>query len=143
MSSKGTILVTGTNGGLGTAIVNHILNTPSLADNYTGVYSVRNAATANNLQNALQAAPESHHHETVELDLSSLAHVRSAAADINGRVEKGELPPIRALILNAGYQDHTELVSRVATQKLAFYLTSCTGRHSQMMVLKRHGTSIT
>ena len=57
MSPKGTILVTGTNGGLGTAIVNHILNTPSLADNYTGVYIVRSAATANNLQNALQAAP--------------------------------------------------------------------------------------
>jgi NAD(P)-dependent dehydrogenase (short-subunit alcohol dehydrogenase family) len=114
MSSKGTILVTGTNGGLGTAIVGRILKTPSLADNYTGVYTVRKTATAKNLQNALQAAPGSHRHETVELDLSSLAHVRSAAADINSRVEKGEIPPIRALVLNAGYQDHTDLVCRVA-----------------------------
>ncbi|PTB67052.1 NAD(P)-binding protein [Trichoderma citrinoviride] len=106
MASAGTIIVTGSNGGLGSAIVENILSKPDLASNYTGVYAVRKAATATKLQAALSKAPPDHKHETIELDLGSLADVRKVAADINARVAKGDLPRIRALILNAGYQDH-------------------------------------
>lgn len=42
MTSKGAILVTGANGGLGSAIVQNIISTPGLASNYTGIYAVRN-----------------------------------------------------------------------------------------------------
>ncbi|KAF3076397.1 Short-chain dehydrogenase TIC 32 [Trichoderma lentiforme] len=106
MGSKGTIIVTGANGGLGSAIVQNILGTPDLASNYTGVYAVRKAATATKLNAALSRAPANHKHETVDVDLGSIADVRKVATDINDKVAKGELPRIRALILNAGYQDH-------------------------------------
>ncbi|RFU73479.1 short-chain [Trichoderma arundinaceum] len=107
MTSKGTILVTGTNGGLGSAIVRNIISTPDLASNYTGIYAVRKAATAKTLQATLARVPSNHKHETADVDLGSLASVRKVGADINARVAKGELPRIRALILNAGYQDHS------------------------------------
>ncbi|KAH7492769.1 hypothetical protein FOMA001_g972 [Fusarium oxysporum f. sp. matthiolae] len=108
-SSQGTILITGTNGGLGSAIVTNILGKPELASNYTGVYTVRRAAAATRLQQVLKSAPEAHRHDVVDLDLSSLASVRMMATGINRRVAAGDLPPIRALILNAGYQDHEEI----------------------------------
>ncbi|KND89531.1 Short-chain dehydrogenase TIC 32, chloroplastic [Tolypocladium ophioglossoides CBS 100239] len=108
-SSTGSILVTGANGGLGSATVKHILKTPDLASKYTGLYTVRKAATASQLRAALNKAPSGHKHETLELDLSSLKSVKATAADINGRVATGALPPIRALILNAGYQEHATL----------------------------------
>ncbi|EHK17485.1 uncharacterized protein TRIVIDRAFT_226446 [Trichoderma virens Gv29-8] len=110
MGSKGTIIVTGANGGLGSAIVQNILGTPDLASNYTGVYAVRKVATAAQLQAALSRAPSNHKHEAVDLDLGSVEDVRKVATDINAKVAKGELPKIRALILNAGYQDHTDIV---------------------------------
>lgn len=109
--SKGSILVTGANGGLGSAIVQNIISTPDLASNYAGIYAVREAATATSLRGVLYRAPSDHKHETVDFDLGSLASVRKTAADINARVAKGELPRIRALILNAGYSDYTNLVS--------------------------------
>ncbi|KAF4456820.1 hypothetical protein F53441_1117 [Fusarium austroafricanum] len=108
-SYKGTILITGANGGLGSAIVANIVGKPELASNYTGVYTVRKAATATRLQNILRSAPQSHKHDVVDLDLDSLANVRTMAAEINRRVAAGDLPPIRALILNAGYQDHEDI----------------------------------
>ncbi|UKZ79586.1 hypothetical protein TrVFT333_007344 [Trichoderma virens FT-333] len=110
MGSKGTIIVTGANGGLGSAIVQNIVGTPDLASNYTGVYAVRKVATAAQLQAALSRAPSNHKHEAVDLDLGSVEDVRKVATDINAKVAKGELPKIRALILNAGYQDHTDIV---------------------------------
>ncbi|KAH6608668.1 short-chain [Trichoderma cornu-damae] len=110
MSSKGTILMTGANGGLGSSIVKNIICTPDLASNYTGVYVVRKAATAKKLKSTLARAPSTHKHETVDLDLSSVDKVKKVAADINARVANGELPRIRALILNAGYQERSGLV---------------------------------
>ncbi|KAM0446635.1 hypothetical protein ACHAO4_009307 [Trichoderma viride] len=110
MTSKGAILVTGANGGLGSAIVQNIISTPDLASNYAGIYAVRKAATATTLRGVLRHAPSDHKHETVDIDLGSLASVRKTAADINARVAKGDLPRIRALILNAGYSDYTKLV---------------------------------
>ncbi|RGP66512.1 hypothetical protein FLONG3_8822 [Fusarium longipes] len=108
-TAEGTVLVTGTNGGLGSAIVTDILQKPVLASNYTGLYTVRKAATATRLRKILNTAPKSHKHEIVDMDLSSLASVRTAAAEINRRVATGELPRIKVLILNAGYQDHEQI----------------------------------
>ena len=107
MSAQGTILVTGTNGGLGSQIVASILKNPELAGPYHGIYTVRKASSAAQLQAVLRNAPATHQHETVELDLGKLAQVRATAARINARVAAGELPRIRALVLNAGFQEHT------------------------------------
>lgn len=122
-SSQGTILITGANGGLGSAIVTNILGKPHLASNYAGVYTVRSTATATRLQQVLKSASEGHRHDVVDLDLSSLASVRTMATRINRGVAAGDLPPIRALILNAGYQDHEEIVSSNQTVKDALYLS--------------------
>ncbi|KAK3689099.1 putative short-chain dehydrogenase [Podospora appendiculata] len=99
--AKGTILVTGANGGLGSAIVARIVSTPELAA-YHGIYTVRDRSSA--VIPALQSS-NSHAHDVVSLDLAKLSNVREAAAALNERVAAGEIPPIRALVLNAGYQE--------------------------------------
>ncbi|KAH8156637.1 hypothetical protein CIB48_g11609 [Xylaria polymorpha] len=108
-SAKGSIFVTGANGGLGSAIVQHIVKTPSLAKNYYGLYTVRNTERAAAVQDVLRDAKVSagHSYDLVPLDLSSLASTRKAAEDINKRVAEGSIPPIRALILNAAWQEYT------------------------------------
>lgn len=59
------------------------------------------------LNEALESAPSGHKYEKMALDLSKLSIVREVANTINKRVAEGSLPRIRALILNAGYQEHT------------------------------------
>jgi NAD(P)-dependent dehydrogenase (short-subunit alcohol dehydrogenase family) len=103
-NAKGTVLVTGANGGLGSALVSRLLSTPETAA-YHGIYTARNAAAAPALRSALKKGKLAHSHsyDIISLELTNLASVRTAAAMINKRVAAGEIPPIRALILNAGY----------------------------------------
>ncbi|KAI0015224.1 putative short-chain dehydrogenase [Xylariomycetidae sp. FL0641] len=108
-SPKGSILLTGANGGLGVAVVRALTARPDLARGYHGVYTVREPSRATDLHGALaSAAPHAHPHEVLPLDLTRLADVRRAAADLNGRVARGELPPFRALVLNAAFLEFTE-----------------------------------
>jgi len=100
---KGSIVVTGANGGLGSAIASRI-SSSALGKDYYGLYLVRKPDAAEGLKSAVGHRP-THEHDIVALDLSSLASVRECAASINRRVTAGSLPPIRALILNAGFQD--------------------------------------
>ena len=104
--AKGSIVITGANGGLGSALVSRIVNT-SFGSGYYGIYTVRNPSTAKSVKTILSRAPM-HEHDLLGLDLSSLASVRSAAAEINEKIARGTVPRIRALILNAGYQDSAE-----------------------------------
>lgn len=108
---KGTVLITGANGALGRALVSQILHTPLNASTH-GIYTVRQLSAVTGLGSIADSIrPSSDHHtyEIVPLDLSSLADVRSFANDINLRVSSGKLAPIRALILNAGFQEHFTL----------------------------------
>ncbi|KIX01888.1 uncharacterized protein Z518_07827 [Rhinocladiella mackenziei CBS 650.93] len=91
------------------ALVTQIVSSSELAANYHGIYTVRKAATATALQRALASAPTAHPYDTLDSDFSKLLNVRKVAASINTRVADGELPPIRALTLNAGYQEHRML----------------------------------
>jgi NAD(P)-dependent dehydrogenase (short-subunit alcohol dehydrogenase family) len=94
-SLQGSILVTGASGGLGTALASHITtHYPA----YYGIYTVRDASAPNHTLTSILTSS----HEIVSLDLSRHASVRAAAADINARVARGQIPPIRVLILNAG-----------------------------------------
>jgi NAD(P)-dependent dehydrogenase (short-subunit alcohol dehydrogenase family) len=105
-SDKGSILITGANGGLGASTVQQIVSQTGIAKDYYGIYTVRKVETADAVKRVLQkAAAAQHRYELLPLDLSSLASVREAAEDINKRVASGEVPPIRALILNAGWQE--------------------------------------
>lgn len=110
------ITVTGANGGLGSAIICHIANSPELAE-YHGLYTVRSSSKAQLPTLLAQAGSassngitvpgreQSHTHELIPLDLTSQRSIRDAALAINERVAAGDIPPIRALVLNAGFQD--------------------------------------
>jgi NAD(P)-dependent dehydrogenase (short-subunit alcohol dehydrogenase family) len=87
MPPPGTILVTGANGGLGSAIVSQIVMTPSLAADYHDLYTVHNTQTATTATGILAKATlrPPQQHELVALDLCRLAAVRAVAADIHAR----------------------------------------------------------
>ncbi|OTA97029.1 hypothetical protein M434DRAFT_392210 [Hypoxylon sp. CO27-5] len=107
---KGTIVLTGANGSLGTCIVAKIASSYELASNYYGIYAVRDSSSAPALLKALQPRQKSisHSHEVISLNLERLENVREVATNINNRVSKGEIPAIRALVLNAGYLEHEQ-----------------------------------
>ncbi|ETS79511.1 hypothetical protein PFICI_09364 [Pestalotiopsis fici W106-1] len=102
-AATGTILITGANGGLGSAMVQHIISKPELAA-YHGLYTVRDTTHAPDLTTAL-AHGTAHSYDIMSLDLARLDSVRQAAESINSRISAGVIPPIRALILNAGFMD--------------------------------------
>ncbi|KUL88912.1 hypothetical protein ZTR_03480 [Talaromyces verruculosus] len=106
MPSKGTIVLTGANGGIGSAIVSRIRSSPELSSYHT-IYTVRDASSSlpPHLDPHQQSNTSTQAFDTISLELSDLASVRAAAASINARVAAGEIPPIRALILNAGYHE--------------------------------------
>ncbi|KAI1324024.1 NAD(P)-binding protein [Xylariaceae sp. FL0255] len=102
---RGTIVVTGAAGGLGCCIAAEISSSPQLGANHYGLYAVRNPSRTTSLINSLNQTRSysSHVYDIVSLDLESLDSVRALATDINNRVAKGDIPRIRALVLNAGY----------------------------------------
>ncbi|RYP13809.1 hypothetical protein DL767_010588 [Monosporascus sp. MG133] len=105
-----SVVVTGSNGGLGRAIVKQILRKPGLAQTCHGIYTVRSlqGASAARVSAVLSQNKQAEHaHDLVALDLASLASVRMVAESINKRVADGSIPPVRALILNAGYQEQS------------------------------------
>jgi NAD(P)-dependent dehydrogenase (short-subunit alcohol dehydrogenase family) len=104
-NDEGTVLITGANGGLGSAFVSQFLNSPE-ASIYTGLFAVRNPSTATTLQSIVSSSPNASSHEIMALDISTLASIRSAAKTINERVAFGSLPKIRVLVLNAAIQSH-------------------------------------
>ena len=105
-TSTGTILLTGANGGIGGGIVSELIKS-SYGTTHETLYVVRDPAKADWLKNTLKRAPKDHKHEILPLELSSLESIRSFAADINRRVANGSLPPLQAVILNAGLQHVT------------------------------------
>ncbi|KAK8001568.1 short-chain dehydrogenase [Apiospora marii] len=102
--SKGSIVMTGANGGLGCAIVQRIITTPELV-RYHCIYLARDASQAAALKSVLASAPPSHSFEILPLELCRLADVREVARGLKARIATGEVPPIRALLLLAGYTD--------------------------------------
>ncbi|KAI0903203.1 putative short-chain dehydrogenase [Ustulina deusta] len=103
-SPKGTILLTGANGGLGSAIAKQLASHQQFAE-YHCLYAVRNATSAPDLHKAIGPEGQSHPREVISLNLTNLDNVRDVAETINTRVSDGKIPPIKAIILNAGFQD--------------------------------------
>ncbi|KAI0118251.1 putative short-chain dehydrogenase [Nemania sp. FL0031] len=91
-SVKGTVLLTGANGGLGSAIARQLASQQQFAG-YHSLYT------------AIEPERSSHSCDVVSLNLADLDNVRDVARAINTRVSDGEIPPIKAIILNAGFQD--------------------------------------
>lgn len=113
---KGTVVVTGANGSLGSTMASQIASTPKLAA-YHGLYVVRGAKAAPVLRAALTqqhgagrttattASP--HAHNIISVNLADLDSVHAVAAGINAWVAIGKIPPVHTLVLNAGYLKFT------------------------------------
>lgn len=105
---RSSILVTGADGGLGTAIMRRVLHQPDLAKNHYGLYTTRTAESAASVQRVLRKIESTQHaHQIITLDQASFASVRKTAEDINKRVAAGSLPPIQALVLNSEWDEQT------------------------------------
>lgn len=98
--SKGCLLLTGANGALGRAVISQIVSKPEFSG-YHGIYTVRDASSAKALDSVLRQT--NHSYDILLLDLSLLRDVRIFSQQIKLRVQNGDIPPIRALILNAAY----------------------------------------
>src|SRR6202022_178747 len=99
---KGTVLVTGANGGLGTAFVSQFLNASTP---YFGLFTVRSLAgpSSNSLKNLVSSTNQPN--AIMPLDLGNLASVRAFANDVNEQVASSKIPKIRSLVLNAAAQE--------------------------------------
>ena len=97
--ATGTVILTGANGGLGSAFAQTLLST-----SYHGIFTVRalTPPSSGTLKRILASTSMSH--EIVPLDLGSLSAVRRFAENINSRVSSGKIPKIRVLVLNAAMQ---------------------------------------
>lgn len=104
MKCKGTILVTGANGGLGRGYITALTKSP-YAQEYHGIFTDRDEAAVKELDVFMGTRGPGHEWETAALDLGSLAGIRAFAGGVNARVAAGALPPVRALVLVAGYLD--------------------------------------
>jgi NAD(P)-dependent dehydrogenase (short-subunit alcohol dehydrogenase family) len=102
MEIKGTVIVTGANGGLGSAFVERLLQ--SKPSNQYGIFTVRGLTdqSSGTLEKLLSSS--SFPHSIVPLDLTSLSAVREFAEDVNSRVTTVQIPQIRAVVLNAAWQ---------------------------------------
>ncbi|KAK2612084.1 hypothetical protein QQS21_001933 [Conoideocrella luteorostrata] len=102
-AKKGTIVLTGANGGLGAAVMDRMATRPELS-NFHAVCTVRDTSSATTLRSKIDTLS----HDLLSMDTSRLDQVRDVAKTINRRVAAGEMPPIRALILNAGFCEFEE-----------------------------------
>ena len=99
--SQGTLIITGAAGGIGRATAE--LYADEYSAQYTGIFTVRNTEDPS-AQKLRQTLLEAHNPTTIlPLELTNLSDVRSFAEQINARVSAGSIPPITALVLNAGY----------------------------------------
>lgn len=95
--------MTGANGGLGLALIQGLSTGSSSLPVQHALYTVRSASAADKVRSTV-AATKTHSYDILQLDLSRQTNVREIAATINKKVHDGDIPRIRAVVLNAGYR---------------------------------------
>lgn len=104
-SEARTVVITGGNSGLGYAAAAAVLSSPN-GPPWHVVLAARDAGRAAAAVGELaKVARTGSKVEAMALDLASLASVRSFAADLAGRLRSRQLPPLHALVCNAGVRD--------------------------------------
>ncbi|KAL7626985.1 hypothetical protein AAE478_003760 [Parahypoxylon ruwenzoriense] len=98
---KGSFLLTGANGAVGRSLILQLVSKPEYAASYHGIYTVRDASSAHSLRSTLRGSI--HSYDVLLLDLSRLSDVRAFAKELNTRINKGEVPVLRAIVLNAAF----------------------------------------
>lgn len=101
-----TVVITGGNSGIGYGCAAALVGSPGERPWHVVVAS-RNAGHAQEAVDRLAAAGPRHTVEAMPLDLASLASVRTFAAELTDRVTSGDVPPLHALVCNAGVQAGT------------------------------------
>ncbi|GAA2170263.1 SDR family NAD(P)-dependent oxidoreductase [Actinomadura napierensis] len=101
-----TIVITGGNAGLGHGCATALVT--SADGPWHVVVASRNAERTREAADKLAGAARAGHTvEAMPLDLASLASVRAFAAELADRVASGAIPPLQALVCNAGVQAGT------------------------------------
>lgn len=95
---KHTLVMTGASRGIGRVAAGHILRRSP--DTHLLVVARGTSGT----QLAADLATDGHAVSHVPADLGSLDSVRSAATEIRDRLDRGDLPPLRGFVGNAGIQ---------------------------------------
>ncbi|PAZ15225.1 short-chain dehydrogenase [Streptomyces sp. SA15] len=93
-----TIVMTGASRGIGRVAAEQILRQSP------DVHLLVVARGSSGAQLAAELATDGHTVSYVAADLGSLQSVRSAATEIRDRLERGDLPPLRGFVGNAGIQ---------------------------------------
>ncbi|MFI7453062.1 SDR family NAD(P)-dependent oxidoreductase [Nonomuraea sp. NPDC049714] len=107
-----TVVITGGNSGIGLGCAAAVLG--SRDGPWHVVIASRDASRSRAAVDRLaRAAGAAHTVEAMSLDLASLASVRTFAAELTDRLTSGGLPPLYALVCNAGVQAGTT-VTRTA-----------------------------
>jgi len=99
-----TVVITGGNAGLGFACANAILRSPQGAPWHI-VLACRDEDRAQAAVDQLMSgagADVAGRVDAMSLDLASLASVRTFAAELTERLSAGTMPPLRAVVCNAG-----------------------------------------
>jgi NAD(P)-dependent dehydrogenase (short-subunit alcohol dehydrogenase family) len=102
MTGSRTVVITGGNSGLGYACAHAILHRPH-GESWRVVLACRDPKRAKAAVDELTSgAGVEGQVEAMSLDLASLASVRAFAADLTRRLRTGLMPPLHALVCNAG-----------------------------------------
>lgn len=98
-----TVVITGGNTGLGYACATALLRSTAVPGWHVilACRDERRAAAAV-MQQIAAGSANTGHVEAMALDLASLASIRTFAAEITDRVTGGEIPPLHAVVCNAG-----------------------------------------
>ncbi len=103
-----TTIITGGNTGLGYACASSLLDDASGATPWNVVIACRDPERAQGaverLRQEAKTAGSSAQVEAMRLDLASFKSVREFAGEVGHRLDTGELPPVHALVCNAGMQ---------------------------------------
>ena len=103
-----TAIITGGNTGLGYACASHLLVDASGAAPWNVVIACRDPERAQDaverLRQEAKTAGSSAKVEAMRLDLASFQSVREFAKEVGRRLDAGALPPVHALVCNAGVQ---------------------------------------
>jgi len=102
-----TVVITGGNTGLGYACATALLRSPA-APGWHVILACRDASRADAaVEQLIAGSANAGHVEAMALDLASLASTNAFAAELTNRMNTGAIPPLHAVVCNAGVNPGT------------------------------------
>ncbi|MFF2411735.1 SDR family NAD(P)-dependent oxidoreductase [Streptomyces sp. NPDC058092] len=129
-----TVVMTGASRGIGRIAADHILRRSP------DVHLVVVARGSSGAQLAAELGANGHAVTPVAADLGSLDSVRSAATEISDRLDRGELPPLRGFVGNAGMQ-YTNALTEGPDGFESTFAINVLANHALVRLLEDHFVS--